>query len=243
MADLQTQYVLLAQLKLLHEQASRLQVELDKIPVEIKELENGLEGRKLQFDSAKEALDLHKKQLREGEQDLRAIEDKILKAQEKLMEVKTNDAYSAASSEVEGQKGQKAKVEDRMLELMQRLEAENTVYKEAESVYLEFETAFKKEKGELDSIAARLKGELDEVLSKRASLAEGLDPLTSQLYKRVCHQIKAPIVEASQAMCSGCRIRLRPQLYNQILSQADVYQCPSCSRILIIKEKTASPDA
>ena len=50
------------------------------------------------------------------------------------------------------------------------------------------------------------------------------------------------VVAAVDCICTGCRMRIPPQFYNELLKFRDIRQCPNCHRILFWKapvEKTA----
>jgi predicted nucleic acid-binding Zn-ribbon protein len=40
------------------------------------------------------------------------------------------------------------------------------------------------------------------------------------------------VAEAKGGTCQGCRMRLPPQLYNEIQRHSQVHFCPNCQRIL-----------
>jgi len=40
------------------------------------------------------------------------------------------------------------------------------------------------------------------------------------------------VVEVRSGICQGCRMRVPPQLFNQIQRNAEVILCPSCQRML-----------
>ena len=49
--------------------------------------------------------------------------------------------------------------------------------------------------------------------------------------------IAMPIVAAENGLCMGCSMRIRPQLYNEVLGQKVIHPCPTCGRILVVVPK------
>jgi predicted nucleic acid-binding Zn-ribbon protein len=39
------------------------------------------------------------------------------------------------------------------------------------------------------------------------------------------------VVAARNGICSGCRMHIPPQLYNELQKYRDIRQCPNCRRI------------
>jgi predicted nucleic acid-binding Zn-ribbon protein len=40
------------------------------------------------------------------------------------------------------------------------------------------------------------------------------------------------VVEARNGICQGCRMRVPPQLYNELQKHHEIRMCPNCHRIL-----------
>lgn len=81
-----------------------------------------------------------------------------------------------------------------------------------------------------------LKKERDEKVSGREDYAAQVPKPILRRYERIRHAIHPTVVEAVDGVCMGCRMRIPPQLYNQIVSGDDFYQCQACNRFLYHKE-------
>ena len=49
------------------------------------------------------------------------------------------------------------------------------------------------------------------------------------------------IAEARDGICTICHVRLRPQVFNNILKNDQIIQCDSCNRIMYSVPKAAAP--
>ena len=59
------------------------------------------------------------------------------------------------------------------------------------------------------------------------------DPSLIQRYEMIFSRRNGlAVAEARGGTCQGCRMRLPPQLYNQIQRHDSIHFCPNCQRIL-----------
>jgi predicted nucleic acid-binding Zn-ribbon protein len=49
------------------------------------------------------------------------------------------------------------------------------------------------------------------------------------------------IAEARDGICTICHVRLRPQVFNNILKNDQIIQCDSCNRIMYHLPKAVAP--
>lgn len=232
---IKTQYRILAELKRTEEKIFRLKVELDRIPEELATLEKKISSQQGAYNTAKEKFDTQEKSLRKAEGDLKEKEDFLVKAEGRLNEVKTNQEYQAAQKENEMHKAEKALLEERTLTAMNSLEALRTVLATAEAEFKAQTSSLTEEKTKLQEEAKSLQKGYEELLEKRKGSVATLDVDTASLYGRVLTASRGvPIVKAENGMCQGCNMKVRPQLYNEILGHKAIHRCPSCGRILVV---------
>jgi len=235
---MKAQYSILADLRKIDEKIFRLQDQIEKIPDETGKLNQALQTKRDEYDKAKQLFDASEKKLRKSEQDLKEREDKLHKAEDKMMEVKTNEEYQAAIRENQNQKSDKSGVEDQALTLMSEVDQQRQLLKEVEKTFKAYEEGIKKDLAKIDNDRAGIAKTLEEQLSHRHAAAGQLNPEVSSIYLRVAARTKGVgIVYAENGMCLGCHMKVRPQLYNEILGFKAVHRCPTCGRILIIPPK------
>jgi predicted nucleic acid-binding Zn-ribbon protein len=46
------------------------------------------------------------------------------------------------------------------------------------------------------------------------------------------------LAEAKDELCSACHVRIRPQMYAELIRTESIYFCDSCSRILFYRESS-----
>ncbi len=229
-----TQYETLAELRRTDEKISRLRRGLEELPKEVAKLDQALALRRQAFDSAKAILDAAEKRIRSLEQDSKERDTNIDKAAAKMMEVKTNQEYQAALKENEGRKDEKTKIETEIQKFQAEAESARAIVKEHEADYKAYENSLKADRVRLQEEAAKLQGQLDEQMQKRSVSTSKLDASVATVYNRVASSGAIAVAFVDNYVCQGCRTKVRPQLYNEILGLKAVHRCPSCGRLLIV---------
>lgn len=228
------QYQILSQLKRIEEKIARLKTQAAHIPQELSTLESALKERKTEFDHAKTVFDGHQQSLRRAESDLKEKEEALRKAESKMMEVKTNEEYQAAMKENEGQKKEKVALEEKVLTLMNQLEEHRKVLKDAEGKYKQFEGAQQGDKKKLETDRVTILRGIEEQTQVRDQAAAQLTPELKEMYRIVTIKTKGvPISKAENCTCLTCNMRMRAQLFNEILGFKTFHRCPNCGRILV----------
>jgi uncharacterized protein len=145
-----------------------------------------------------------------------------------------NDRESlAVDHEIESLKDAKQRLEGELLALMElaeqrtariKLLTELTEQRRAELIEAEKETAAQVED---------LKISISKQHVDRDLMAKNIDaPLLSRYEMLFSRRAGIAVTEAKGGTCQGCRMRLPPQLYNEIQKHLQVHFCPNCMRIL-----------
>lgn len=228
-----TQYETLAELRRTDEKIFRFKRGIEEIPKELAKLDAALADRRKLFDSAKATLETSEKRLRSIESDLKERESGIEKAAAKLMEVKTNQEYQAALKENEDRKKDKTKLEEDVTKLLAEVDAARKNLKTQETEFRTFEESLVADRTRLEEEMARIKGLMGEQLERRKFSAAKLDGPVAVVYNRVSSSGATAVALVDNGICMGCRTKVRPQLYNEILGFKAVHRCSSCGRLLI----------
>lgn len=238
---MRAQYQVLSELKRVDEKVLRLQTEADRIPLEVQKLNAHLVEKRSSYDTAKRLVDECEKKLRKAEGDVKEKDDKLKKAEEKLMEVKTNEEYQAALKENEGSKKERATLEEAVTKLNAELEIQRKNLREVESTFKEQEGQITAQVTKLESERSEIVKRMEEQIGLRGGISAQLSSDVSSVYQRLSGKVRGGAVGyAENGMCKGCNMKIRPQLYNEILGFKAIHRCPTCGRILIIAPPPAS---
>lgn len=175
-----------------------------------------------------------KRERRSLERDLEVDQERLVKTQGRLHEVKTNKEYSAVLAEIEGGKHRIDLLEDRVLELMEAIEHQR---QDCQARAQLVQAA----KHELEHEGQRVAAEQQELSqqialcdSERQQLVTQLDTPFYAAYQRTadrCGGLAA--VYVVDGSCAGCYLRVRPQLISELRRQESIISCPHCQRILL----------
>lgn len=216
---------------------AELNSQIDTLPAEIKSLEDQLKDHLEAHESHKQRLAANQKERRELEGDIQPIQAKISKHKDQLYEVKTNEQYKAMLKEIEGEEGNIRKIEDKILEKM--LEAE-----ELQKLVTQAAASLESEKARVAAETKRLQSlrdvdvkERDGLVAHRHTLSAAVTPAVVTTYERVRKARRGiAVAEVRNEFCTACNVRLRPQVYNDVLKNAAILLCESCDRILYCVE-------
>jgi predicted nucleic acid-binding Zn-ribbon protein len=145
--------------------------------------------------------------------------------------------------EIEDVKEKNSKLEDKMLECLDRIE--------------DMEAAVERKKQELKSLAERIDREKVSIQEKsregekrlalldteRQKISEMVAPGLLKTFNTIKEKRKKPaIVPVQNAICLGCHMNIPPQLYNEIQRLDSVKLCPNCQRMLYWEEPSIRPE-
>jgi predicted nucleic acid-binding Zn-ribbon protein len=215
-------------------EAGKLNDYLKKIPARVSSIEQELAAfiRSVETDEA--AIEEFNKQYRALEAEVQLNLNKIQKSQEKLRSVKTNKEYQSSLKEIDDIKAVDSKLEDEMLELLEKIETAEKAIKDRRLHYTEIVAESIREKESIERDAEQRQNNLAELDSKRVATAAELDAGLLEVFR----QVKAKqgdlvaIVAVQDTVCQGCNMNIPPQVYNELQRCDSLRYCPSCFRII-----------
>jgi uncharacterized protein len=222
----------LIELEKVDREITRLTEEVASLPKRVAAIEGKLADDKAAVEQAKAAIKNNEASRRKLESEIQAAQQKIVKYREQSSSVKTNDEYRALMHEVGFAEKEISSCEDRILELMIALEAEEKGLKTAEAQMKAETVEVEKEKAEARTRTAEDEKLLAELGEKRAQLRSGVGDSALAHYDRVMRQRKSAIAEARGQKCLACFVMLRPQTWEELRSNEQIITCGSCGRIL-----------
>lgn len=220
-------------------------LEIKRLKEEISSLPTRQEMIERQFaESVKEHLDL--KQTYEQAQsdrvrldaDLAAEQQKLEKFKADLMKARNEKEYSTAVREIDVAKKAISSFETELLKAMDRVEKLGV---ELQARSPEMEARRKEVDRQLDEIAASVSASqqrLDQLAGERQQMYSTLSASSRAIYDRVS-RLRGGVVlaEARDYSCQACRMKIRPQVYNEIRRGDTVITCESCGRILYYRQQ------
>lgn len=223
-------------------------IEIKRIGEEIASLPTRQEIIERQFaESAKEHLDLKKAyedalaERSRLESELSAEQVKLEKFKADLMKARNEKEYSTAVREIDVAKKAITAFENELLKMMERVEK---LAADFQIKSPELEAHRREVDRQLDEIANSVlasRSRLEELQLERARLHSTLGPTARAIYDRVS-RLRGGVVlaEARDYSCLACRMKIRPQVYNDIRRGDTIITCESCGRVLFYRVVTVS---
>jgi predicted nucleic acid-binding Zn-ribbon protein len=214
-----------------------LQKQSYEIPSQIQNLEIELQHvEKAHQERVARVHELSKqRRVLEGQVDMMQV--KLSRLKDQLMSVKTNKEYTAMLHEIQAAEGQIRGEEDKILEIMEELEGMEKDLKGAERDMLKKSAELKGTIRKAMDSAPSLELELGKLYEEKVSLESQIGSDLLSRYRRIAEVRKGiAVAEAKDELCTACHVRIRPQMYADLLRTEIILACDSCSRILFSRE-------
>ena len=160
---------------------------------------------------------------------------KIAKIEQKLYGGSIGNPKELANfqQEAEGMKLRRGQLEDKTLDIMDRVERAAASVDTTISELERLEDKWQSEQKQLSVEAERLKTTLSELGQKRQRLSSEIDAEMVELYQQLKKQKGTAVARVEQGICRGCRISLSAS-ESQRARSGSLAQCSSCGRILFL---------
>jgi uncharacterized protein len=234
----------LIELQQIDSRIAALRAEIAALPKHVAEIEAKLAGSKTKVEAALAAGKSDEAARRKHESDIQDHQQKISKYRDQSLHVKTNDEYRALMHEIQFAETNIAKVEDKILEIMVAADVRREVLKNAEAELKAGTAENEREKEAARERTAADETELAELTAKRDVLRAGVSENVLYHYDRVLKMrgIALAAVYENQ-LCSACSVMLRPQVFQEVMSNEMFVTCDYCKRIFYYIPPLPKPEA
>ena len=224
------QLIRLQQLDTATDEAQRI---VEAIPSRVEDLDTRLTARTTAVDAATHGLGAKKSERQAVEKRLAEVQGRLSRFREQLMAVKTNREYTAMQQEIATAEAQVQRLEDTILEHMLEADDLGTGVEVAERALQAEQREVGRERAALEAERAEMALKLRGTSDERAKLIGSIGAAARALFESIAKQRRGlAVVEARDGHCTVCNVRLRPQVFNQVLRNTELIQCDSCMRIL-----------
>jgi predicted nucleic acid-binding Zn-ribbon protein len=223
----------LIRLQQLHLEADDARRRIGDIPARSQAIESRIDAARAAVETAGTRLADSQAARRAIEKDLAAIQTRLSKYRDQLMEVKTNREYQAMQKEIEVAQTEVAGFEDKVLERLIEIDELTAAVKNAERALAAEQTAVAAERAALERERAALERTLETNAAARERLVADISPDTLSTFEMLARGRKGvALAEARNGHCTICHVRLRPQVFNEVRRNDSLIRCDSCQRIL-----------
>ncbi|MGE4488228.1 MAG: zinc ribbon domain-containing protein [Kiritimatiellales bacterium] len=213
---------------------AKLKREFRDIPARKTDVEKQLEGARIRLEGARSDLMQITSDLKQVEVDVESRREKIAKYKQQQMDAKTNDQYRAMLSQISAEEKEISTQEDREIELLEKVEKAKGIIAEREAELKNEEDGIAEELEMLDERLKEVQEDIAALMSGREKLTADVNPSLLSKYTRLfTHKGDFAVVRVENEHCSGCHMKLPPQVVNDALNPAKLVICNFCGRMLI----------
>ncbi len=199
----------------------------------IKKKSLAADALKTDLKSAKDKLTAAQLKKKELEGEAEAKQKLVQKHQSELNSLKSNDAYKAMLSEIEGAKAAVVQIEDQILVAMETIDTADKTFKENEKKLKSDEAALKAEVSALEGQKAAAGAAAAQRKEARDAFAKAIPAAILARYDTIrAKRDGIAIVAMINNSCAGCHMTLPPHTVNDVKTAKAVVICESCNRIL-----------
>lgn len=168
------------------------------------------------------------------EKDAALYQGRLTKFKDQLAAVKTNREFTAMQHEIETAQRELGVAEEKVLECMVDADGLTAEVKRAEAARLSLRKAVEAEKAAMTADVVATEASLEQSVSARAAVVDGLEPRLLGLFEQVAKVRKGVALSLAtrDGLCAECHVRLRPLVFQQARANNAIVQCDHCQRIL-----------
>ncbi len=224
---------ILVKLQEIEIKTAAIKSEISKVSGKLDKYDNELKTFESEIDEEEKVIDAFKQKYRSGETDVQVNNTKEEKSREKLKFVKTNKEYQSSLKEIDEIKAINSKIEDEMLEYLEKIEtSERNIIKKKES-YSSFAKELKQEKDIIIQESEHGRKKVSQLDKEWKTISKKIDPKLLEKFTVVKEMVSGrAIATVEDAVCLGCNMQIPPQTYNELQRSDRLEFCPHCQRII-----------
>ncbi|MBN2383997.1 hypothetical protein JXQ70_14060 [bacterium] len=217
-------------------QIGECETRLAQIPPEIERLEQKVNDRAKVLENKANELEEQRKMQRKLDNDLQDNEEKLVKFNTQLNQIKSNDDYRAMLKQIETIKYQNSEIESAILETYEEIDALKKEQVELKKALESFRTEIQQAIDLLRSEDKQVRDKCTELVEEQQSVRKEIDPpVLSHYDKLISSKLSPALVPILNERCGGCHMVIRPKILIDIRRNDTINYCENCTRYLFWK--------
>jgi hypothetical protein len=227
------QIELLARLQTVDQVLRAKSLEVTEGQARVDALERAVEAEVAAATAAREEVAVLSARQRDLEGRLGAAEAKMKDRRMRITRIRNDKELGLARREVDLLKEEMGSLETELVEVMEQVEAATAKLTGTEAELARLTAARDEETAGLRGRLAELSRDIERERTLRNDLVQAVDQDLRRKYELIfSRRGGVAVVEIREGICQGCRMRVPPQLFNEIQRNEQVILCPSCQRML-----------
>ncbi|HLS38876.1 MAG TPA: C4-type zinc ribbon domain-containing protein [Sphingobacterium bovisgrunnientis] len=228
-------------LQAIHSKIDKIRQVRGELPIEVADLEDEIAGLETRLEKIRVDLDDLEDSIVKRKNMIKDAQAAIKKYEGQLNEVKNNREYDAISKEIEIQGLEIQVCEKRIKEAEFEIKNKTEAYEKSQGNldYAKGELEIKKQ--ELNTISSETQIEEETLLKKAEVASQSNEERLLKVYNKLRGSFRngLAVVSIERDSCSGCHNKIPPQLQSEIRQRKKLIICEHCGRILVDEEIAA----
>ena len=206
-----------------------------ELPLEVKGLEDDLEGLKTRKKTTEEQINENKENISNQKNTSEQAIELIKKYEKDQMKVRNNREFDSINKELEFQKLEIELAEKKITEFESLNVDKKQIIDDTKIKIKEKEERLDEKKKELDEIIKRTSEEEEKLVKKRARINKKIEQRLLDAYERIRNSSRngLAVVSVERNACGGCFNRVTPQQALEVENKKKIIACEHCGRIFI----------
>ncbi len=178
--------------------------------------------------------------------DVKARNGHIAQLRDNLSTVKTNKEYAAVMAQLNNEKADLNRLEQRAYQLLETVEEKKKVVSEQEQLVKDEAARLENLKVQFSQSQTSFSQHLEQLKSERTTAANSVEPKFRAMFERVSERYEGEVMaevirthpRRDEFMCDGCQMALAMERANALMSRDEIITCDNCGRILYIERHT-----
>lgn len=225
----------LYQLQTILTEIDRIRTIRGELPLEVKDLEDSVEGLKTRIANFKTEVDELRKATAAENATIAEAKSKIERYKTQLDSVRNNKEYDILSKEIEYQSLEVELAEKHLGEYARAIDTKKAEIKATEEMMADSRHVLAEKQAELEEIINETRQDEEDLRDKAKKLEPKIDERTLAAFKRIRKNARngLGVVYIQRNACGGCFNRIPPQKQMEIKMRKKIIVCEYCGRILI----------
>ena len=209
-----------------------------ELPLEVKDLEDNLEGLRTRIANFTAEIEELKVRLSQEKEKISDSQNKIARYKEQLDNVRNNREFDLLTKEVEVQTLEIEFAEKHLVDFSRHIENKTAEIKSTEEKISDNEHVLGEKKAELEEIVSETRQDEERLRQQAKDLEPKIDAYTLNAFKRIRKNARngLGVVYIQRNACGGCFNRIPPQKQLEIKLRKKIIVCEYCGRIIIDPE-------
>ncbi len=211
----------------------RLEKLIKKIPEEIENLKQKKEELLFKFEKINNDIKHAEARKKEKELDIQTYQDRILKIEDALNRVKTNEEYKSLLREKAQLEESIMEIEDEILNIMEEIEHLKEEKKKLEKDIEQEKQRIENEIKKKEKLLEETKNKLKQLKEEREKIKKEISPQSLSKYELIKKKRGSKVIAIiNDDTCSGCYMVIPPKVYSNLVKGEQLLTCPHCGRFL-----------